>query len=790
MKIDLININSSFTKFKDNQGLDFSKKDNKCIFIYGSNGTGKSSISKLFSICNMKLEGNDEYKERLSLLKTMNSKNSMSVNICYDDESFTSISDEIINPIKIPVFNKDYIDSKITYQKDFKNNLFQEQTSGYGIEFESKTNYNNKLIEINENNLKQEELTNIIVQKIDAGISQTIKDTNTTKSNQKYNDYSVEKFINLNSKKVPITGLDKIRENHIKYITNLKDFTDDDIVEFPIEIFADIENLKSTIIKINGIIKFSEDKSKLNFVKEYLDKFDEDEKNWKIQGATFLKNKKCPFCEQNVSDSKIVQMYQIYIKSNLIKTENFIKEQINYFEKQNDDIKLKYEIIETKIKNIDKIFNADLNNQIEELIKKISDFENIIIGVLKRKLADDNLYNDCSNIIKDIKISAIDELNLKYDQLLKNMQIINNKILRSSTEKKKANEEYLDKTGKFIVYNSVREELEELNKIRDKSQILEKELNDLKAIYQQEIREKNELVRTINNILEDFTITNYRIDDKFDLFLNEQEVSKNVEKLLSDGEKNIIAFALFISELKLLYSEQEKGIIVIDDPITSVDYPNLYSIYNYINNIINENKNSQIIITSHNILFMNLFKFYYRGNALYYKLKKGIDSKTEIVLDDNKFDSIYLEKLKVIYDIAVNKDIKPEQKLYIHNYCRYVIETLSRFEYPDYKSDSTSSQFYINKLKEQIKDNPKSLNISSNNLDTLYNIINKGSHATIEIVHDNELFEDNHYIKCCNTIIEIIRTKYNGQYNFLTNDAVIEKKECVNNKKANSIVPK
>ena len=221
MKIDLININSSFTKFKDNQGLDFSKKDNKCIFIYGSNGTGKSSISKLFSICNMKLEGNDEYKERLFLLKTMNSKNSMSVNICYDDESFTSISDEIINPIKIPVFNKDYIDSKITYQKDFKNNLFQEQTSGYGIEFESKTNYNNKLIEINENNLKQEELTNIIVQKIDAGISQTIKDTNTTKSNQKYNDYSVEKFINLNSKKVPITGLDKIRENHISCTKNI-----------------------------------------------------------------------------------------------------------------------------------------------------------------------------------------------------------------------------------------------------------------------------------------------------------------------------------------------------------------------------------------------------------------------------------------------------------------------------------------------------------------------------------------------------------------------------------------
>ena len=156
MRIDSIDIRSSFTKYNDNQRIDFSKKNN-CIFFYGSNGTGKSSLSKLFSISDMAMDGNDNYKERLSLLKTIDSSKDLDVSVCYNNESFTLFTNDIVNPIKIPVFNKDYIDSKITYQSDFKNNRFQEKTSNYGIELESKTNYNKKIAEIEENNIKVDE---------------------------------------------------------------------------------------------------------------------------------------------------------------------------------------------------------------------------------------------------------------------------------------------------------------------------------------------------------------------------------------------------------------------------------------------------------------------------------------------------------------------------------------------------------------------------------------------------------------------------------------------------------
>ena len=128
MKISKIKIDSSFAKFEDGEILDLStlsEKNQNRVFIYGSNGAGKSSLSKLFSIGNMKLDGNLDYQNRLSLLKTTNNDNPLSVKIYYNEEDYTEFNNDIIRPKRIPVFNKDYIDSKITYQTDFKNNKFQ-----------------------------------------------------------------------------------------------------------------------------------------------------------------------------------------------------------------------------------------------------------------------------------------------------------------------------------------------------------------------------------------------------------------------------------------------------------------------------------------------------------------------------------------------------------------------------------------------------------------------------------------------------------------------------------------
>jgi len=134
MKISSIKIEKSFTRFKDSQEIKFpNNKETNCAFIYGKNGSGKSSLSKLFTISNKDKE-NKAYAEDLLRLKTKNSDNELFVKIIYDNDNITEFkNNQIINSIKTPVFNQEYIDSKITYQEDFKNNKFKENTLNYGI---------------------------------------------------------------------------------------------------------------------------------------------------------------------------------------------------------------------------------------------------------------------------------------------------------------------------------------------------------------------------------------------------------------------------------------------------------------------------------------------------------------------------------------------------------------------------------------------------------------------------------------------------------------------------------
>lgn len=136
--------------------------------------------------------------------------------------------------------------------------------------------------------------------------------------------------------------------------------------------------------------------------------------------------------------------------------------------------------------------------------------------------------------------------------------------------------------------------------------------------------------------------------------------------------------------------------------------------------------------------------------------------------DDNKLGSNYLEKLKEIYKIYSENNISNNQKLYIHNYCRYVIETLSRFEFPNHNSDSDSSKHYIDELLKKISEGKIEYKISENSIKSVYNIINKGSHATIDIVHDDEEYDDLEYINCCAVIIKYLKIAYTGQYEYLS----------------------
>lgn len=767
MKIKEIIIKQNFTKFRDNQSLILENEKSNSTFIYGVNGTGKSSISRLFYYSNLKLANSEEFNDRIEQLTTIGTTKNAEVKILFDDNSETNIlNKDILNPHKIPVFNKDYIDDKITYQQNFRNNKFDPKNSTYSITSEAKKNYINKKKEYDSIIEQGKNIRNEIETIINSEIIQIVSDCGTTKNNNIFNDYTYDNFRKFIANDIN-NDIEQKRLEHIQFIQNLKGLSENNKIDFNIPLINSDEMLNDLIDKVNSVIKFSEDKTKISFAKEYLDNFDRDEKNWKINGEKYIKDSICPFCGNNISDNEIIKIYHTYISSKIKETEDFINNKLKDIENYKNIFLSNSNIISQKLIILDKLFSENNNDTFNNFKNLFQEFINKITHVLKSKLSDDNLYKDCTGIISEISEREKQDFINEYKKLKSVIDVINKKVDDSSKEKKKRNEVYLKTTAKYIVYKKAENKFIEISSLHEKISIISKELEILKKIYEEDMKNKNELLKIMNQFLDDFKITNYRINDEFDLCINDIPVTYKANKYLSDGEKSIIAFALFMSELSLLYTSSEKDIIFIDDPIASMDYPNIYNIYNYIYDLIKENNNSQIILTSHNIKFLNMFKMNFK-NSQYILFKENENGKTIILNDDNKLGSNYLEKLKEIYKIYSENNISNNQKLYIHNYCRYVIETLSRFEFPNHNSDSDSSKHYIDELLKKISEGKIEYKISENSIKSVYNIINKGSHATIDIVHDDEEYDDLEYINCCAVIIKYLKIAYTGQYEYLS----------------------
>ena len=772
MKISSINIENSFTRFSDGQIITIpNNKETNCVFIYGKNGSGKSSISKLFALNNKCIEGKD-YIDNILQLKAKQASKELSVKVYYDNETSTIFkANSIDNPVKIPVFNQDYIDAKITYQEDFKNNRFRETNLNYSVELESKTKYLEKLREGKVEQKKKEELEEKIKQKIKDNIEIIKKDTSTKDSNKNYAMFTLENLKRIDIQKLPnIKELNDKRLEHIKYIQSLKDLNDSNKIYFNIEFFNLYSTIENDINTINKSLTFSEDEAKTAASRLILDNIDEELKKWKLAGVSHIKNDECPFCGANIKENELVNKYKDYVNSKINKMKIYLTNEITKFQSYKNNIETNLDSYKTKAQYLDTIFKTALCPELDSLKNKTLTLLEQILNVLSKKSSDEYLFVDSSTTIENINISELVNIKSIYDSLILKINDINKKVDSSTNDKTKRNDDYFKNIALFLTYDSIKSEINLLIDFESKIKQIVEDLKPLKSNYEKELREKNILLNKMNAILDDFNINNYRVDEEFDLCLNGEKVSFNADKLLSNGEKSIIAFSLFIAELELYYSENDKQIIFIDDPISSVDYPNLYGIYNYINNLIEDNLDSQFFIFSHNTVFMNLFKFDYPNKkATYFKMIE-INGKTKIINDNENLDSIYLEKLKEIFKVYKTGVITNSQKLYIHNYCRYVLETISRFEYPINDNESASSRYYLKKIISNIENKISDYEISKVALQSLMKIVNKGSHATIDEVHDGEHFEDNHYIDSCKAIIKFIKKDYNGQFELLSND--------------------
>ena len=725
-----IKINANLTSFKDDISFELSKELN---FVFGYNGYGKSSLSRLINnYSNYPLFSFDE-----SRLTSFTSKNKY-------DVAFLNIDKQNISKVNALVFNKDFVDSVI-HTNDFRKHKFKPTA-------DLKENLNNPL--------KNE-------------YYKALNDFDVTKEkfNQKENAFisAIEKDLENGKKRVNGTSLRKINiETVLNNWQNPIDKTLEQIEELgnimlrkytSVNIFTEGFKINEISFNEQQFINFLNDiNEKLNFTEKlsidsFMSKIDIKKKQWIIEGINYVKESElCPFCNKpTMKNNDRIDEYYRYVNS-LVN---------QYSIKLSKDFAMISRIKDEKITEINKslqlakdnisFFNSEKLGAVKDNILILISVLDEVSSIIKKKL--NNMYE---SLHFNIQIEKFDILKDSIDQFNSEIVKFNTDVQSYLKQKSKLKNEYLENYVVPKIYLTKSDEYDELTKDRISLSQKELDMNIKKEKYLVDLKSKEPVAKVMNQKLISMNFTKYEVDHSFNLVYNHNIlVSSKVETSLSEGEKTIIALALFLAKIELEFNYLEDiDLLVIDDPISSLDYEKIYTISNIVSTLYNDykNKNIQFIILTHNHIFSNLFTYNKPYN--YIKIEKDDLNKAYFIYGHKALtSSLYMSKLEIIKKVSKlnSTELDFNNKMSLHNHCRYVLESISKFMYPN--NDG------LNVLEDEIKKIKKENGdyiFSRSKVESLFRLINKGSHASIEYIHDLEDYHDNDYITAAKTTIRII----------------------------------
>lgn len=160
-----------------------------------------------------------------------------------------------------------------------------------------------------------------------------------------------------------------------------------------------------------------------------------------------------------------------------------------------------------------------------------------------------------------------------------------------------------------------------------------------------------------------------------------------IAKRLSEGEKTAIAFIYFIVQLRDQDFDLAEGIVVIDDPISSLDSSAIYQAFAYLKNAVKDAR--QVFLLTHNFEFLKLLLNWLakaRKNKAYFMIICAEEQDTrsarlaplDPLLVDHPTEYHYLFKL--LYSFKSDGTIAT--CYHIPNVARKILETFLEFHVP------------------------------------------------------------------------------------------------------------
>ncbi|WP_029568177.1 AAA family ATPase [Helicobacter pylori] len=649
--------------------------------IFGNNGCGKTSLTRAFELLISKNKCIEKYR-------TISTAESPSIEFeCKDGSYKIEPNSNIGAPsFKVEIYNSDFLHNNVPFNSEFglkklDDGIIILESSVLGEETKEINQLKNckEKVEKRQKKIKDENSAETLSAKQESEIKKYDEEI------EKIRKKVTSKTIRIILDEIKINNICEVSKNKFKVqedaLTNLeKDFDEldeamkkfDDLKEM--ELPKDYQTIKD---KLESLFSFDIDKEAWQVseeIKEHMSKVGREfiEKGIELQKK--MPDNACPFCTQEITNN-IIQVYTSYFNKRI---EQFNQDSLEVsgtlkkiLEQWNiKEILQSFERFEPFMKKDSSTNKESLKNALEQikvLLEKLQKEVDKKWGVKNKEKFQETDKKLLENYEKFQK--CVDETR----NILKQKKGQKEKLEKLKTELKEAR----IKKAKYDSYDwqkskeEAKRKLSVLNCRHERlNRLLEKIDKKLKELYDQ----KRPDIETINNYLKALNLPKYSLDKDYRIVLNSDALENSEAKIiLSDGEKTTLAFAYFLARLKLFYKKEDLKnlVVVIDDPISSLDEQRIYNTTCLVAKInqelareklSNKEDKAQIFVLTHNHTFMARLINMVGKHARYFQLERHQGQLKIVCKDEVKgyFDTFYLLLFKEVYTFAKKEKVQDD----------------------------------------------------------------------------------------------------------------------------------
>lgn len=380
-----------------------------------------------------------------------------------------------------------------------------------------------------------------------------------------------------------------------------------------------------------------------------------DNSDWVKDGVDYLQEteNQCPFCQQEINKNLRNQLESFFdetYESNKRRLNDFIQDYSEYISNLISEVEtiesldipiLNFKQLALEIKILTEQFNSNLI-----LLKSKQKTPSIQISIK-------SLQPVIETIAELVKGYA-DEIDAN-NKTVKNIQI-EKTTLKSEIWRFVINELEVDLKSFSKTKSNLDKAIIGIGKSKTEKSVKKIELEKQVRLKEADITSVLPTVTEINKILVLFGFTNFKLDEAETkgFYKIVREDGSDVKETLSEGEYTFVTFLYFYQLLKGSITETgltNDKVVVIDDPISSLDSTVLFVVSNLIKSIVEDVKNGknglkQIFILTHNVYFYKEVTFlgsrFSHSNKSSFWIVRKLDNQTKIIKhDENPIKTTY-----------------------------------------------------------------------------------------------------------------------------------------------------